>query len=292
MKITLKAYAKINLMLDILSRLENGYHDLYMIMQSVSLHDTITVETTDSKDITITCDVPSIPTNEKNIAYKAAKSFFDFTGIENCGINIDIKKNIPHAAGLAGGSTDGSAVIVALDKLFSANLKEKDIIAIGSKVGADVPFCALGGTMLAQYTGTVLSHLPDLDLPYIIITKPSQDVSTAEAYAAFDSAERVRHLDKNGMLRAVIDGNTEAVYEKVGNVFEQFIDVTERVIIKDIMRKNGAKCACMSGSGPSVFGIFPDKDSAEKALAELRKDYPQSYLCASTDCGCCEIEVK
>lgn len=291
MKTTLKAYAKINLMLDILSRLENGYHDLYMIMQSVSLYDTITVETTDSKDITITCDVPSIPTNEKNIAYKAAKSFFDYTGIENCGINIDIKKNIPHAAGLAGGSTDGSAVIVALDKLFSANLKEKDIIAIGSKVGADVPFCALGGTMLAQYTGTVLSHLPDLHLPYIIITKPSQDVSTAEAYAAFDSAERVRHLDKTGMIRAVIDGNTEAVYDKVGNVFEQFIDVTERVIIKDIMRKNGAKCACMSGSGPSVFGIFEDKDCAEKALADLKKDYPNSYLCASTDCGY-EFEVK
>ena len=291
MKITLKAYAKINLMLDILSRLENGYHDLYMIMQSVSLYDTVTVETTDSKDITITCDVPSIPTDKKNIAYKAAMSFFNYTGIENCGINIDIKKNIPHAAGLAGGSTDGAAVIVALDKIFSADLKEKDIIAIGSKVGADVPFCALGGTMLAQYTGTILSHLPDLKLPYIVITKPTQDVSTAEAYAAFDSAYRVRHLDKIGMLRAVIDGNTESVYEKVGNVFEQFIDVTERVIIKDVMRKNGAKCACMSGSGPSVFGIFEDKDSAEKALAELKKDYPQSYLCKGTDCGC-EIEVK
>ena len=286
MKITLKAYAKINLMLDILSRLENGYHDLYMIMQSVSLYDTVTVEKTESKDITITCDVPSIPTNEKNIAYKAAKSFFDYTGIENTGIAIDIKKNIPHAAGLAGGSTDGSAVIVALGKLFSANLREKDIIAIGSRVGADVPFCALGGTMLSQYTGTVLSHLPDLKLPYIIITKPSQDVSTAEAYAAFDTAERVRHLDKNGMLHAVIDGNNEIVYEKVGNVFEQFIDVTERVIIKDIMRKYGAKCACMSGSGPSVFGIFEDKEGAEKALLELKKDYPQSYLCSSTDCGC------
>ena len=291
MKITVKAYAKINLMLDILSRLENGYHDLYMIMQSVSLYDTVTVEKNDSKDIIITCDVPSIPTDEKNIAHKAAKAFFTYTGIENCGIAIDIQKNIPHAAGLAGGSTDGSAVIMALDKLFSANLREKDIIAIGSKVGADVPFCALGGTMLAQYTGTILSHLPTLDLPYIIITKPSQDVSTAEAYAAFDSAERVRHLDKNGMLRAVIDGDTAAVFEKVDNVFEQFIDVTERVIIKDIMRKNGANCACMSGSGPSVFGIFPDKDSAEKALTELKKDYPQSYLCSSTDCGC-EIEVK
>lgn len=289
MKIALKAYAKINLMLDILSRLENGYHDLYMIMQSVSLYDEITVTKTDSKDITITCSIDSIPTDEKNIAYKAAAAFFAYTGIENCGIAIDIKKNIPHAAGLAGGSTDGGAVIVALSKLFGANLKEKDIIAIGSKVGADVPFCAIGGTMLAQYTGTVLSHLPDLKLPYIIITKPMQDVSTAEAYAAFDSAERVRHLDKNGMLQAVIASDKEAVYEKVGNVFEQFIDVTERVIIKDIMRKNGAKCACMSGSGPSVFGIFEDKDSAEKCLNELKKSYPQSYLCASTDVGCQEV---
>jgi 4-diphosphocytidyl-2-C-methyl-D-erythritol kinase len=290
MKITLRAYAKINLMLDILSRLENGYHDLFMIMQSVSLYDTVTVEETNVDGITITCDVPSIPTDEKNIAYKAARAFFDYTGIKQ-GIAIDIKKNIPHAAGLAGGSTDGSAVIMALDKLFSTNLKEKDIIAIGSKVGADVPFCALGGTMLAQYTGTILSHLPDLELPYIIITKPSQDVSTAEAYAAFDTAERVRHLDKNGMLQAVISGDYDKIYDKVDNVFEQFIDVTERVIIKDIMRKHGAKCACMSGSGPSVFGIFENKENAEKALSELKKDYPQSYLCSSTDCGC-EIEVK
>lgn len=289
MKITLKAYAKINLMLDILSRLENGYHDLYMIMQSVSLHDVVTVEKTDTKDIKITCDVPSIPIDEKNIAYKAAKAFFDYTKTDNPGITIDIKKNIPHAAGLAGGSTDGAAVIVALGKIFSLNLREKDIIAIGSKVGADVPFCALGGTMLAQYTGTVLSHLPDLDLPYIIIVKPSQDVSTAEAYAAFDSAERVRHLDKNGMLQAVLNGEKDKVYEKVGNVFEQFIDVTERVLIKDIMRKFGAKSACMSGSGPSVFGIFEDKDKAEACLSELKKSYPQSYLCSATDCGQEEI---
>lgn len=289
MKITLKAYAKINLMLDILSRLENGYHDLYMIMQSVSLYDEITVENNDSGAITITCDVPSIPTDEKNIAYKAAAAFFAYTGIKNSGVTIDIKKNIPHAAGLAGGSTDGAAVIVALDKLFGTNLKEKDIIVIGSKVGADVPFCAIGGTMLAQYTGTVLSHLPGLDLPYIIITKPSQDVSTAEAYGAFDTAERVRHLDKNGMLQAVIAGDKDKVYEKVGNVFEQFIDVTERVIIKDVMRKNGAKCACMSGSGPSVFGVFESKESAEKCLIELKKSYPQSYLCASTDVGCQEV---
>jgi 4-diphosphocytidyl-2-C-methyl-D-erythritol kinase len=286
MKITLKAYAKINLMLDILSRLDNGYHDLFMIMQSVSLHDIITVEKTDTEDIKITCDVPSIPTDEKNIAHKAAKAFFDYTGIKNTGVAIGIQKNIPHAAGLAGGSTDGAAVIVALGEIFSAKLREKDIIAIGSKVGADVPFCGLGGTMLSQYTGTVLSHLPELKLPYIIIVKPSQDVSTAEAYAAFDAAERVRHLDKNGMLQAVIAGDYDKVYDKVGNVFEQFIDVTERVIIKDIMRKHGAKAALMSGSGPSIFGIFEDKTAAEKCLEELTKNYPQSYLCSSTDCGC------
>lgn len=289
MKITLRAYAKINLMLDILSRLENGYHDLFMIMQSVSLYDTVSVEKAAGKEITITCDAPSIPTDEKNIAYKAAKAFFDYTGIDS-GIAIDIKKSIPHAAGLAGGSTDGAAVIMAMDKIFSTKLKEKDIIAIGSKVGADVPFCALGGTMLAQYTGTVLSHLPDLDLPYIIIVKPTQDVSTAQAYAAFDTAERVRHLDKSGMLQAVLSGDYDKIYEKVDNVFEQFIDVTERVIIKDIMRKHGAKCTCMSGSGPSVFGIFTDRESAEKCLSALWKDYPQSYLCSSTDCGCEEAE--
>lgn len=281
-----KAYGKINLMLDILSRLENGYHDLFMIMQSISLYDLVTVGTTDKPGIEISCDVKDIPTDEKNIAYKAAKAFFEYYNIENAGIHIDIKKNIPHAAGLAGGSADGAGVIVALDKIFSTNLKEKDIINIGKKIGADVPFCAIGGTMLAQYTGTVLSHLPDLDLPYIIIVKPQQDISTAAAYSAFDTAERVRHLDKTAMLRAVIDGNREAVYNKVDNVFEQFIDVDDRVVIKDIMRHHGAKCACMSGSGPSVFGIFEDENDATNCLNELKKSFEDSYLCHSTNQGC------
>lgn len=286
MKITLKAYAKINLMLDILSRLENGYHDLFMIMQSVSLYDEVTVEKIPGRNITISCSIEGIPTDEKNIAHKAAKAFFAYTGIEGKGIHIHLEKNIPHAAGLAGGSTDGGAVIVALDKIFGTALREKDIINIGKTVGADVPFCALGGTMLAQYTGTVLSHLPDLNLPYIIIVKPDQDVSTAAAYSAFDTAERVRHLDKTGMLQAVINEDLQSVYSKVDNVFEQFIDVSDRVIIKNIMRNHGAKCACMSGSGPSVFGIFEDKKEAEKCLETLRKDYRQAYLCSSTSCGC------
>ena len=220
MKIKIRAYAKINLMLDILSRLDNGYHDLFMIMQSVGLYDTVTVEKTIDKSIKITCDVTDIPTDERNVAYKAASEFFNYTKIENPGISINIEKKIPHAAGLAGGSADAAGTIIALDKLFGTQLKEKDIIAIGSKVGADVPFCALGGTMLAQYTGTVLSHLPDLSEKYIIIVKPEQDVSTGKAYAAFDTAERVRHLDTKGMLFACINDDWKAISEKVGNVFE------------------------------------------------------------------------
>lgn len=286
MEIKVRAYAKINLMLDILSRLENGYHDLFMIMQSVGIYDTVTVTKTDGADIKITCDVEGIPTDEKNVAYKAATEFFSYTGISNSGIIIDIEKRIPHAAGLAGGSADAAGVIVALNELYGTDLKEKDIIAIGSKVGADVPFCALGGTMLAQYTGTVLSHLPDLSEKHVIIVKPDQDVSTGKAYAAFDTAERVRHLDTKGMLLACINDDWKAISERVGNVFEQFIEVTDRTVIKGIMRKHGCLCCCMSGSGPSIFGVFEDEDKAEKCLEELKKDFTSSYLCTPMKAGC------
>ena len=286
MKVTVKAYAKINLMLDILSRLDNGYHDLFMIMQSVGIYDIVTVEKTDNADIKITCDVADIPTDERNVAYKAAAEFFAYTDIKNSGIVIDIQKRIPHAAGLAGGSADAAGVIVALDELYGTRLKEKDIISIGSKVGADVPFCALGGTMLAQYTGTVLSHLPDLSEKYIIIVKPDQDVSTGKAYAAFDTAEKVRHLDTKGMLLACINNDWNAISERVGNVFEQFIEVTDRTVIKGVMRKHNCLCCCMSGSGPSVFGVFEDKSEAEKCLEDLKKDFINSYLCEPKKNGC------
>lgn len=286
MKIAVRAYAKINLMLDILSLLDNGYHDLFMIMQSVGLYDTVTVENVNTDKITITCNIPEIPTDEKNVAYKAAVQFFNYTGITNEGININIDKNIPHAAGLAGGSADAAGVIVALDKLYETGLKEKDIINIGSAVGADVPFCALGGTMLAQYTGTVLSHLPDLKSKHIIIVKPDQDVSTGQAYAAFDTAERVRHLDTKGMLLSCINNDWKSISDKVGNVFEQFIEVADRTVIKGIMRKHGCICCCMSGSGPSIFGVFDDITGASNCLNELKNDYEKVYICTTVKNGC------
>ncbi len=286
MQVTVKAYAKINLMLDILSTLPNGYHDLFMVMQSVDIFDTVTVKKTDSKNIKITCDVPSIPTGENNIAHKAATAFFDYTKKENCGIEIDIIKKIPHAAGLAGGSADAAGVITALNALFETNLSEKELIEIGSVVGSDVPFCILGGTMLAQYTGTVLSHLPDLSEEFVIIVKPEQSVSTGAAYSAFDSAERVRHLDTHEMLSAVCSKDRDSYLKHIGNVFEQFIDVPDRVVIKGIMRENNAITSCMSGSGPSVFGIFNNAFDAQNCIAEMKERFDNAHLCSFVNKGC------
>lgn len=286
MKVTVKAYAKINLLLDILGTLDNGYHDLFMLMQSVGIYDTVAVETNDSKKTSISCDVADIPTDERNIAYKAVSAFFDYIKISNPGIHISITKRIPHAAGLAGGSADGAAVVVALKKIFAAQLTDREVIEICSSFGSDVPFCALGGTMLAQYTGTVLTYLPQLEIKNIIVVKPDCSVSTGAAYKAFDTAERVRHLDRDGILKSALTGNKDKIYECVGNVFEQFIDVPERAAIKAVMRKYNAVCSCMSGSGPSVFGIFDDDESAKQCAQELKKSFPQTFLCSSKQCGC------
>ena len=286
MQVTVKAYAKINLMLDILSTLPDGYHDLFMVMQSVGIYDTVTVKKTDSDNIKITCDVPSIPVGESNIAHKAAKAFFEYTKIKNCGIEIDIIKKIPHAAGLAGGSADAAGVITALNKLFETNLSEKELIEIGSKVGSDVPFCILGGTMLAQYTGTVLSHLPTLNEEFVIIVKPDQSVSTGAAYSAYDTAERVRHLDTREMLIAVCKNNRDSYLSCIGNVFEQFIDVPDRVVIKGIMRESNVTASCMSGSGPSVFGIFNNAFDAQNCIAEMKERFDNAYLCSFVNKGC------
>ncbi len=289
MKVTVKAYAKINLMLDILSTLENGYHDLFMIMQSVGIYDRVTVSKTNNKAIEITCTKEGVPTDEKNIVHKVATRFFADTDTENTGIAIHIEKNIPQAAGLAGGSADGAATLVALNELFGTNLSLKELAQTSGKIGADIPFCIMGGTMAAQYTGTVLSFLPDLEAENIIIVKPKQDVSTGEAYAAFDSAERVRHLDTRGMLIAAATKDKKGIFDRVDNVFEQFIDVPDRVVIKSVMRKYGCECCCMSGSGPSVFGIFEKREDAEKCLEELKKSYDEVYLCSAVGKGC-EVE--
>ena len=284
-----KVAAKINLMLDILKRLDNGYHSLFMIMQSVDLYDTITVEKNTENRIVIKCDTDGVPCNEKNIAYKCANAFFKSCNIEDNGITIEIEKNIPMAAGTAGGSADGAGVLYCLNKIYNTNLSITELCEIGATVGADIPFSLSGGTAITLNTGNVIAPVKDLPNCYIVLCKPEQDVSTPEAYAQFDALSRVRHLDRVSMTEAVASGNYENICKYCGNVFEQAVEVPKRPHIKGIMRKCGADACCMSGSGPTVFGLFSDKEKAEDCYNKLAKKYDNVYLCKPANKGIIEL---
>ncbi|MBQ3432295.1 MAG: 4-(cytidine 5'-diphospho)-2-C-methyl-D-erythritol kinase [Clostridia bacterium] len=282
-----KACAKINLMLDILGKLDNGYHELYMLMQSVSLCDVVEVET--AKDIRISCTAPHIPTDRSNIAYRAAEAFFESTGIQG-GARIYIQKNIPSQAGLAGGSADGAAVIVALDALYGTDMHYYELCDIGSKVGADVPFCIVGKTRICRGIGDKMELIRPIEDCSIVIVKPHKDVSTAEAYAEYDKVGWRRKPDQKGIVRAIKFSDLKETARLCENVFEQFIEVGERPAIKAVMRKHGALGSCMSGSGPSIFGIFDDAQKAAAAAEELKQDFEETFLCEPTYYGCKILE--
>lgn len=283
----LKAAAKVNLMLDILGKTPEGYHTLFMIMQSVGVQDTVTLQLTGKPGtISLTCDKPKIPTDEKNIAWKAAERFFEVTGTENPGISIDIQKKIPSAAGLAGGSADAAAVFVGLNRLLKTDLRERELCRMSTKVGADIPFCIQGGTMLAMDIGEVLAPLPDLQNCWFVLVKPDMDVSTKEAYAEADKHfKTMRHLDDSGMLRALVTQNQRKAFHLVGNVFEQVIEVPDRVDIKAYMRGTGSEASCMSGSGPTIFGTFNTKDEAENCVHILGHKFGEVFLCEPKNRG-------
>ena len=276
-KITLEAPAKINLLLDIICRLPNGYHSLFMIMQTVSLYDTVEVNLRNDGKIELSCSESALPTDSRNIAYRAAQSFFEATG-SKFGADISLTKRIPFAAGLAGGSTDAAAVLKALNSLCQTGLSDDELCAIGVKLGADVPFCVKGGTMLAQDIGQVLSPLPKLEGYYIVLVKPDVSVSTKEAYEAFDACGNIRHPNCLSVLHSAAKGDYKEVIANVGNVFEQFIEVPHRADIKAVMRSCGSLACCMSGSGPTVFGIFDDEAKAQKCVEMLKNDYGKVYL--------------
>lgn len=288
MEIKVNAYAKINLMLDIIALRTDGYHDLFMIMQSIGLYDTVTVTENKSRKITITCNIDGIPLDEKNIAYKAAEAFFKSTKIKNKGINIDIVKRIPHAAGMAGGSADGAGVLVALNELTGAGLTDDELCKIGVKIGADVPFCIKGGTLLAQGIGDVLNKVKPLRRCCILIAKPDHSVNTGYAYSQFDKFGKAHTPDKLGMLCAMQGRDLSDIAMRMENVFEQFIDVPNKVEIKSIMRDCGALGVCMSGSGPTVFGIFDDKEKADIAAGML-SDYAKDIAVTTPVSKGCKI---
>lgn len=292
MEVKINAYAKINLMLDIIAKRTDGYHDLFMIMQSVSTHDTVTVTENKSKKIAISCKTPGIPLDEKNICWKSAEAFFKYTKKKNKGINIDIVKRIPHAAGLAGGSADGAAVIIALNEIYKTGLSDEQLCEIGVKIGADLPFCLTGGTLLAQGIGDKLSKVKPLKKSYIVLAKPDYDVNTGHAYKQFDEYGKTRTPDKFGMLCAVQSQSLRAICSKLENVFEQFIEVPKRVDIKEILKKNGALGVCMSGSGPTVFGIFENKENAVNAADELKGIAKDVDVCTPVRKGCKILKIS
>lgn len=289
MKIKIDTAAKINLFLDILALLPNGYHSLFMIMQSVGLTDTIELEQTGDGQIHITCSESALPTDESNIAHKAATAFFKAAGLKGKGLNIHIEKRIPFAAGLAGGSADAAAVIAGLNKLFNTGFDDSKLCEIGLTVGSDVPFCITGGTMLVQDAGGVLAPLTALPPCYIVLAKPERGVATQGAYKAYDACDCIRHPNGPLMLNSAVNGDLKGICEYACNVFEQCVEVPERVEIKRIMRKHGTLCSQMSGSGPTVFGIFEDKQKAQACAEELKTIIKDVFVCEPVKRG---IEIE
>ena len=276
----LKATAKINLGLDVLRRREDGYHDLRMIMQMTGMFDRISMFPRAGRPgISFRTNLPYIPANENNLAYRAAKILMDEFEVSD-GLSINLQKFIPVAAGLAGGSTDAAAVLMGTNKLFHLGLSLEELMVRGKKLGADVPYCLLGGTALAEGIGEVLTPLPDMPSCSILLAKPPVSVSTKEVYGALRADEIEVHPDIDGMVEALKAGDLRGVCDRCANVLED-VTAPSRPIIGEMecdMKKMGALCSIMSGSGPTVFGIFDDESAARKCRNHMRDKYSGSRI--------------
>lgn len=290
-----KAYAKVNLSLDIVGRREDGYHLVRMVMQSLDIADILTFEKLDKPEIIVLLDNPSVgsdgdsplgkvPLDENNLIYKAARLLFDryiWKRNEKAGVQITLTKNIPIAAGMAGGSSDAAATFRGINELFELGLMDKELMEMGVTLGADIPYCIMGGTALSEGIGEELTRLPDIPECVFLVVKPRISVSTAEAYGGYDSlvesktGQKVRiiHPDVDGQVDALYAGNLKGITDKFLNVLE-YVTAEKHPIIGDIekiMLDFGALNAMMSGSGPTVFGIFDDVEKAEAAKKELEQ---------------------
>ena len=266
-----KAYAKINLGLDVIGRLPNGYHEVKMIMQTVGIYDVLTLEKI-PEGIVVTTDNGELPTDENNLIYKSAKIMMEKYHLPG-GVRIHLEKNIPIAAGMAGGSTDAAATFIGMNELFEIGADEEELREHGVKVGADVPYCIMGGTALAEGIGEILSPLPAPKDCHLLIAKPDINVSTKYVYEHLDAEGVEKHPDIDGMVEALKQGTLKGIVERLGNVLETVTVKRYPIIqeIKEIMLENGADGSLMSGSGPTVFGIFTEKGKAESALKKLRE---------------------
>lgn len=283
------AYAKLNLSLDITGRRPDGYHTISTIMQSIDIADVVSVERTDDAgEIIIKCNSDEIKEDSSNIAYKAAKMFFDATNISTFGVEIKIKKNIPVAAGLGGGSADAAAVLVAMNEIFNTQLEIDELCDIAEQVGMDVPFCIQGGTQLAEGLGSILSPLPPVEKCAFVIVKDDEKSSTADMYAKIDSSERVVHPETSMIIDYVCEGDEQSAAKLLCNSFaplwgEKYESI--RLALLDC----GAINATLSGSGPVVFGIFTDVDDAKRCKSMLDSTYETVIVAEPVNFG---IEEK
>ena len=270
--IRLKARAKINLGLDVLRKREDGYHDVRMVMQTIGIYDRLIITRIPEEDIRIKSNLFFLPVNENNLIYKAAKLLKDSFGFAG-GVEIDLNKFIPVSAGLAGGSTDAASTLFGLNRLFDLGLSTKDLMELGVSIGADVPYCVMRGTALAEGIGEKLTALPPLPRCRILIAKPPINVSTKLVYESLDMNGVDRHPDIDGLIDAIKRQDINGVCSLMGNVLENVTVPLYPVIesIKNDMMDNGAINAMMSGSGPTVFGIFPDEETILKCQAFLKK---------------------
>lgn len=278
----MKAHAKINLGLDVISRRPDGYHEVKMVMQSIGLCDELTLEKT-TEGITLTTDSAELPEAEDNLVYKAARLMFETCQIAG-GVHIHLQKRIPIAAGMAGGSTDAAAAMKGINRLFDLGLPLSRLMELGVSIGADVPYCILGGTALAEGIGEKLTPLTPAPDFYLLVAKPDISVSTKYVYQNLDIAAIKKHPDIPGMVRAIETGSLQGVLDRMGNVLETVTIPAHPIIdtIKYRMREFGAVNSLMSGSGPTVFGVFLSERQAEFALEQLKNEGLAEFIFLTT----------
>ena len=279
--ISLKALAKINLGLDVVRRREDGYHEVRMIMQTIQLYDRLDIKRTQEPGIQIQNNLSFLPVNENNLIYKAAKLLMDEFSITD-GVSVKLDKRIPVAAGMAGGSTDAAAMLIGVNRLFSLGLTKRQLMERGVQIGADVPYCIMRGTALAEGIGEALSPLPPMVKCPVLIAKPSISVSTKFVYQNLKLDDTTIHPDIDLLIDDIKAKNLHDIAAHMGNVLETVTIPNYPVIdeIKKHMLSNGAVGAMMSGSGPTVFGLFDDEDTAKKAYKAMRSSHlaRQVYL--------------
>lgn len=269
-QITRKAYAKINLGLDVLRRREDGYHEVKMIMQTVDIFDTLTFVKKNEPGIRLKVDNEELSEDKDNLIYRAAELLMEKAGVKQ-GVEITLEKRIPIAAGMAGGSTDAAAAFHGINELFDLGYSLEDLQMLGVTLGADIPYCLAGGTAISEGIGEILTKLPEPPQCTLVVAKPDINVSTKFVYENLHANTLAYHPDIDGMIEAIKIGSLQGITDRLGNVLET-VTVREYPIIeeiKNLMKQEGAENALMSGSGPTVFGIFTNEESAQAAAAQI-----------------------